>query len=101
MLNSHGGHGVIPVRMETLRHQIFTVARHKFAWPGGYAMVLVMADGAVLCADCVRENAALIARSTRDPKSRTGWEASGVSTVECCEPGDEFCANCSRDTSTL
>jgi len=102
MLNSHGGHGILPVRMDTPRHTIFTVARHKYAWPGGYAMFAVMADGALMCADCVRENAARIARATRDPSGRTGWEFVGV---ECAAnmdlDGSETCGNCYRVLDSL
>lgn len=102
MLNSHGGHGVLPVRMETLRRQVFTVARHKFAWPGGYALFAVMSDGGLMCADCVRENAARIARATREPEGRTGWEFAGT---ECAAnmdmDGSETCCNCYRFLCSL
>lgn len=32
------------------------VRRERYAWPGGYELALIMSDGALLCADCVREN---------------------------------------------
>ena len=40
--------------------------RAKYAWPGGYPMYLVMADGEALCMDCARKEYKLIARATRD-----------------------------------
>ena len=87
---------MIQPRTDTLRHSIFTVARHKFAWPGGYLLYLVMDDGAALCPHCVRENAAQIARSTRT-KARDGWQAAGH---ECAGnvdmDADETCANCHK-----
>mgnify|MGYP000008091157 CR=1 FL=1 len=35
-----------------------------FAWPGGYPMALLMADGAVIDAQAARENYRLIRRET-------------------------------------
>lgn len=56
------------------------VARERFAWPGGYALFLIMTDGAALCADCVRENFRSIAREARVAHG-TGWKPAGWSHV--------------------
>lgn len=53
------------------------VAREPFAWPGGYPKFLVMCDGGALCPKCVRENFALVGRSTRDGNG-DGWAAAGA-----------------------
>lgn len=94
--------GLIHPRFDSKRHAIFSVARHKFAWPGGYALVAIMSDGECLCADCVKENVAQIVRETREPDFNTGWEYAGVATVgNDFDPEGETCANCYRDLSTL
>lgn len=83
--------------MESTRY----VARNRYAWPGGYETVLVMDDGAILCAVCVRENYRLIMESTRDELS-DGWTAIGMDhtgNMDAPESGDpsETCAHCGRD----
>lgn len=94
--------GTIAPRFDSPRHAVFTIARHKCAWPGGYALVAVMSDGDCLCHDCVKENVAQIVRATRNPDFRTGWEYSGFATVgNDFEPDGETCAHCYRDLSTL
>lgn len=91
--------GMIHPRFDSKRHSIFTVARHQYAWPGGYLMFAVMKDGESMCPDCVEENAALIARSTRE-NGRTGWEFAGVSSLAECDDAGQ-CCNCNRDLATL
>jgi len=46
----------------------------KFAWPGGYPLVLAMSDGGSLCPDCVVKERDLITEA--DPGS--GWHAEGA-----------------------
>lgn len=91
---------MIRPRFGSKRQSLFTVARHKFAWPGGYLMFAVMSDGESMCPDCVRENAALIARATREPAGRTGWEFAGVSSMAECDDAGK-CCNCYRDLAAL
>ena len=94
----HGSN--IKPRIDSLRHAIFTVARHKFAWPGGYLMVLVMSDGEFLCPDCVRENVDTIARDTRN-RSRSGWAAAGADCLDNMDCEGERCVHCERELGSL
>jgi hypothetical protein len=88
-------------RTDTLRHSIFTVARHKFAWPGGYLLYLVMDDGDALCPHCVRENAAQIARSTRT-NARDGWQAIGYENAGNVDlDPDDMCAHCNKHLAEM
>lgn len=69
------------------------LARQPYAWPGGYPKFAIMHDGECLCAACVKENFALIARSTRD-NSRDGWTLSAVEIN--WEDTDMVCAHCAK-----
>ena len=53
-----------------------SVARHPFAWPGGYARRLVLDDGATLCRECVKTEYRSLYRSTRDG-DKDGWSVAG------------------------
>ena len=93
---------MIKARFDSKRHSVFTIARHKYFWPGGSLMLAVMDDGECLCPDCVKENAALIARSIREPQYRTGWGFEGVQSAEMLDSeSPEYCAHCNRDLATL
>lgn len=81
---------------ETLR-SVRRFAREKYAWPGGYPMILVMKDGEVMCADCAKQNYRLISRATRDDQ-RTGWEAAGVDIH--WEGPPEHCCNCNNSIAS-
>jgi len=65
----------------------------KYAWPGGYPMFLVMADGESVCMDCAEKNEELILRATNDGYEKD-WIVSGVD-VNWEDP-DLFCANCNE-----
>jgi hypothetical protein len=58
--------------------QLKNFIRHKFAWPGGYPMYLVMHDGASLCHACARGNYRMILSRTRDPYTYDDWAAEGI-----------------------
>lgn len=66
-------------------------ARDKYAWPGGYPLIVVMSDCEVMCCDCARENFDLIGRATRD-NDRSGWAAAGVDIH--WEGPPELCCHC-------
>lgn len=51
--------------------------REPYAWPGGYPLYVVMADGESLSVAAAREQWAQIVRSTLQ-RSRDGWASAGV-----------------------
>jgi hypothetical protein len=69
--------------------------RSKFAWPGGYPMFIVMADGEALCMDCARVEYRQIARASRY-NLRDCWQPAGVdinyedSELCCCHCGERI-----------
>ena len=69
------------------------VRRERYAWPGGYPLVLVLTDGAVLCPACVSSEWASISSAHRH-KSRDGWRPSAIDYVEAPEV-DVVCDHCS------
>jgi len=71
------------------------VARDKFAWPGGYPLVLVMADGGVLCPECVRAEWRSIVTYTKWGQRYSGWCAEGYSIEESPEE-DVICDHCGK-----
>lgn len=66
--------------------------REPYAWPGGYQKLLTLADGAVLCNACAKDNFRLIAEATREPVPGDQWAAAGVDLFLEGEPVD--CAHC-------
>lgn len=68
------------------------VRRERFAWPGGYPLVLVLTDGAVLCADCCASEFGLISSAHRHDE-RNGWAPAGLDIVEAPE-FDVVCDHC-------
>lgn len=52
-----------------MSERIATVARDRFAWPGGYALGLLLHDGECLCSACVAENIEQVQADTLDG----GW----------------------------
>ena len=65
--------------------------RAKYAWPGGYPMFLVMADGEALCMDCARKEYKQIAYANRHGL-RDGWKTEGADVN--WEDNNLFCAHC-------
>lgn len=57
--------------------EVKRVIREPYAFPGGYAVRLMMHDSEVLCATCTRDNFKAIVRSTL-ADDRDGWQASGA-----------------------
>ena len=51
--------------------------RNKYAWPGGYPLYVVMADGEAISVESARDNWHAIARATIC-KFRDGWRAIGA-----------------------
>jgi hypothetical protein len=64
--------------------------REPYAWPGGYPLFIVMADGDALSTQSARENWTAIVHSTLTG-SRDGWAAAGVEVN--WEDGELTCAH--------
>lgn len=76
-----------------------TVARNRYAWPGGYAMFLVMTDGGCLCSDCVKAEWKNIAHSTIGGY-RDGWQAAAADCMANVDSEDPvICDHCGKDIS--
>lgn len=71
--------------------QVKRAIREPYAWPGGYPVYTVMADGELLCPKCAHENFAQIARETYDRYGGT-WRAAGADVR--WEGHDEYCCHC-------
>lgn len=80
------------------------IARDLFAWPGGYELVGLTTDGAIMCADCIRANYRLVYAATIS-NDRSGWGICGVGAVGCnieaTEGDDLTCCNCNRTIDTF
>jgi len=70
--------------------QVKNAIREPYVWPGGYATYTMLADGALLCPQCARENFRLIVSATKGGLCN-GWAATGA--VILWE-GAEGCAHC-------
>lgn len=63
-------------RIETLR-AVKQAIRQPYAWPGGYPLYVVMADGEALSCDAARQEWRQIVSATLHGL-RDGWQALGV-----------------------
>jgi hypothetical protein len=72
--------------------QVKQAIREPYAWPGGYPLYVIMADGECLSIDAARDNWAAICHSTIG-QYRDGWQAQGAainwedSDMVCCHTG--------------
>ena len=66
--------------------------RNKYAWPGGYPLYLLTADGCALCTECGRKEFKQIAYAARHDIKRDSWkiEAACVN----WEDPDLYCDHC-------
>mgnify|MGYP006349962565 FL=1 len=84
-------------RTNTMLDQARYAARNKFAWPGGYPLAVVMADGECLCPECTRKEWRQIVRNTLD-MIRNGadrsWMAAGAEVN--WENNSLYCAHCNN-----
>lgn len=73
------------------------VAAERFAWPGGYALALLMQDGECLCGACVAENLDQILADTigesRDESSEWCAQVAGITDDD---DDSTMCAHCAR-----
>lgn len=68
--------------------------RAKYAWPGGYPMYCVTADGAALCMACARKEYEQIARARKDGDTSGGWHVDAVAINY--EDASLHCDHCSE-----
>lgn len=83
----------LPKRNEMLVKVRDTV-RNRYTSVGGYPIYCYTADGAMLCADCVKSEYRLISRSTRE-SARDGWAIEAVDVY--WEGAPIQCAYCNKD----
>lgn len=82
--------------IETVAQFKATLRNGAFAWPGGYPLFLLTADGATLHFDCARKNARDIYSAIGDKRygASSGWRV-----VACdvnWEDSEMQCAQCSK-----
>lgn len=75
------------IKVELLRKEW-----ERWAWPGGYPLYYLCADGGVLCSKCVNTEIKL----TSDPEAERGWRIVGVDINYeddhlVCDHCGEFC----------
>jgi hypothetical protein len=79
------------VNAAALLRSVRAFIREPYAWPGGYPLILVLADGETLCAKCARAEYRQISNATRHAL-RSDWRAFDVRVHWEGEP--ETCAHC-------
>ena len=78
---------------------IRTLAKTKYAWPGGYEIIFALETGDILCADCVLDTSN--PTHIEHPSSsrfccRDGWGISGYYNMSEVD-GSEWCCNCGKE----
>ena len=70
------------------------VVKHRYAWPGGYPLALVMHDDAILCSSCAEQEWENILWSWVHD-CHDGWKPSGITIIN--DPAsDDVCAHCEK-----
>ena len=77
--------------IKTPRDLAYAFRQGPYCWPGGYPLMLVMADGECLCWKCYQNEYSAIAGEIGDYRG-TGWKPSGVDIN--WEDTDLYCAHC-------
>ena len=72
--------------IETVADLKATLRAGPYAWPGGYALYFITADGAALSFGAARGEFASIARAIRDDDKRSGWR---IVATGCTAEDDE------------
>lgn len=81
------------------------IAREKYAWPGGYPLLAVTNDGALLCADCVKKNFREIVWDILN-NCNSGWHVVAI-THEAVSPDctdddyKSYCDHCGAEFGEL
>lgn len=82
------------------RDLLISIIKHPFCFPGGYDRAMILTDGALLCACCVKKEAKRIMSDIRDGYS-TGWMPAatcyeGGSLEWCQENNQELISQCDQ-----
>ena len=84
-----------------LKMEVSRKSLDAFAWPGGYPIVYVFADGGCICPSCANENIREIDEAMRSPNGNKphssgcgGWALAGFD-VNYEEP-DMVCDHCGK-----
>lgn len=88
----NGAWRTISYDLDTARGRAAFIARERYAFPGGYELLGVTNDGALLCSQCVRDNYPAIIDSARTD-TRDGWLIDAIITSDHCE-NFERCDHC-------
>jgi hypothetical protein len=72
------------------------VRRERYAWPGGYALMLATTDGGALCPACVAAEWHQIAEENRWTHG-AGWKPAGI-ICEAETDGTLYCDHCNAET---
>ena len=78
--------------VEQLKH----IVRNPYAWPGGYEIYAVTADGGMVCNHCVKDNFKLMLRSTKYDRWDGQWALEAIETADWVEEST-LCDNCYRE----
>ncbi len=73
--------------------QVKRAIREPYAWPGGYPVYTVMADGELLCPECAKQNFRQIVADTNS-RWNNNWRAAGAGVK--WEGPDEHCCHCNK-----
>jgi hypothetical protein len=86
--------------MNKIRKRVKEAIRSAYAWPGGYPLAIVMADGELMCPGCARGNYNLIADRFVSPKGGSDieqWRAVGIEALyEDAEEDPAKCCHCGK-----
>lgn len=100
-----GWHKLPPLRAEyqgTFRgemtpRRLKAALRQRWAWPGGYELVYLTSDGALLCHDCVVKHLRNVLDDLKQTRG-SGWKVKAVSyeavSAEICDA--DLCSHCDQ-----
>lgn len=74
--------------------ELRNLIKQKYAWPGGYPLFALCADGGILCADCCIKESDLITEACKHPDTDKQWEIEAVNVN--WESKDLRCDHCSN-----
>jgi hypothetical protein len=94
-----GWHLLPPLRVNYSRHHRkientqdlkACIRAREFAWPGGYRLFFITADGGALSFKAVKDNFNSVIYSIRNDVN-DGWKVTGLDNAEWCDEQPLFC----------